>query len=103
MAKWTALAGSAAYIGTLGTIGFVAVTTWNDHMQRVVWQPGTGLWDRWIREDERLYLDRIALAWGFQEKWRRGEEQGGEWESLREVCGLRSMVLDKTDLMQGMQ
>ncbi|RMD40536.1 hypothetical protein DV735_g4587, partial [Chaetothyriales sp. CBS 134920] len=103
MAKYTALAGSVAYIGTLGTIGFVAMTTWNDHMERVVWQPGTGLWDRWIREDERLYFDRIALAWGFQEKWRRGEEQGDEWEALRETCGLRSMVLDKTDLMEGMQ
>ncbi|RMZ85725.1 hypothetical protein DV737_g518, partial [Chaetothyriales sp. CBS 132003] len=103
MAKYTALAGSIAYIGTLGTIGFVAMTTWNDHMERVVWQPGTGLWDRWIREDERLYFDRIALAWGFQEKWRRGEEQGDEWEALRETCGLRSMVLDKTDLMEGMQ
>ncbi|RMZ88401.1 hypothetical protein DV736_g4361, partial [Chaetothyriales sp. CBS 134916] len=102
-AKYTALAGSVAYIGTLGTIGFVAMTTWNDHMERVVWQPGTGLWDRWIREDERLYFDRIALAWGFQEKWRRGEEQGDEWEALRETCGLRSMVLDKTDLMEGMQ
>lgn len=103
MAKYTAIAGSMAYIGTLTTIGFVAVTTWNDHMQRVVWAIGTPLTARWLREDERAYLDKIALAWGFQERWRRGEEQGEEWENLRELIGMRSMILDKTELMDGME
>ena len=103
IARMTAMAGAMAYIGTLGTIGFITVTTWNDHHDRVVWTPGTGLSDRWIREDERRCFDRVACAWGFQERWRRGEEQGKEWEALREVVGSRSMVLDKTDLLDGMQ
>ena len=103
MAKYTAVAGSLAYLGTVTTLGFVAVTTYNDQMERVVWQPGTKLRDRWLREEERAYFDRVALAWGFQQRWRRGEEQGEEWEALREVIGLREMVLDKTELMDGMQ
>ena len=37
MSRYTAMAGALAYIGTLSTIGFVAITTWNDQMQRVVW------------------------------------------------------------------
>ena len=103
VARMTAMAGAMAYIGTLGTIGFITVTTWNDHHDRVVWTPGTGLSERWIREDERRCFDRVACAWGFQERWRRGEEQGEEWEALREVVGSRSMVLDKTNLLDGMQ
>ena len=103
IATYMALAGITAYVGTLATIGFVAVTTANDQMERVVWQPGLRLRDRWLREEERLYFDRVAQAWGFKEKWRRGEEQGEDWEALREFCGRRQMVLDKTDLMEGME
>ncbi|EXJ59075.1 hypothetical protein A1O7_06506 [Cladophialophora yegresii CBS 114405] len=103
MAKWTAVAGAAAYIGTLSTIGFVAVTTYNDQMVRVVWRPGTHLSSRWLREEERRFFDRLALAWGFQEKARWGEEHGPEWLRLRDEVGLRDMILDKTDLMEGMQ
>jgi len=103
MAKSIVIAGSLAYIGTLTTIGFVAVTTYNDQMRRVVWRPGTRLRDRWMREEERAYFDRVALAWGFQKEYKWGEEQGEEWEMLREVIGLRDMILDKTDLMEGMQ
>ena len=103
MAKYTAVAGALAYIGTLSTIGFVAVTTWNDQMQRVVWRPGTHLSSRWLREDERRFFDRLALAWGFQERKRWGEESGAEWARLRDECGGRDMILDKTDLMDGMQ
>ncbi|ETI21961.1 hypothetical protein G647_06031 [Cladophialophora carrionii CBS 160.54] len=103
MAKWTAVAGAAAYIGTLSTIGFVAVTTYNDQMVRVVWRPGTHLSSRWLREDERRFFDRLALAWGFQDKARWGEEHGVEWKRLRDEVGLRDMILDKTDLMEGMQ
>ncbi|OAP60617.1 hypothetical protein AYL99_05619 [Fonsecaea erecta] len=103
MAKYTAIAGAVAYIGTLSTIGFVAVTTYNDQMQRVVWRPGTHLSSRWLREDERRFFDRLALAWGFQEKSRWGEEHGAEWQRLRDECGLRDMILDKTDLMEGMK
>ena len=103
IATYMAMAGTLAYVGTLATIGFVAVTTSNDQMERVVWQPGMRLRDRWLREEERLYFDRVALAWGFKEKWRRGEEQGEDWEALREFCGRRGFVLDKTDLMEGME
>jgi len=103
IATYMAMAGMMAYVGTLATVGFVAVTTSNDQMERVVWQPGLRLRDRWLREEERLYFDRVAQAWGFKEKWRRGEEQGEDWEALREFCGRRQMVLDKTDLMEGME
>ena len=103
IATYMAMGGTLAYVGTLATIGFVAVTTSNDQMERVVWQPGMRLRDRWLREEERLYFDRVALAWGFKEKWRRGEEQGEDWEALREFCGRRGFVLDKTDLMEGME
>lgn len=103
MSKWTAMACAAAYIGTLSTIGFVAITTSNDQMERVVWRPGTSLSSRWVREEERQFFDRLALAWGFQNRSRWGEEQGVDWQVLRDECGYRSMVLDKTDLMDGMQ
>jgi hypothetical protein len=103
MSKGMAIAGALAYIGTLTTIGFVAITTSNDQMERVVWRPGTHLSARWLREDERAFLDRVALAWGFQEKYRWGEEQGQDWQRLRDECGMRSMILDKTELMEGMQ
>ena len=103
IATYMAMAGIMAYVGTLATIGFVAVTTSNDQMERVVWQPGLRLRDRWLREEERLYFDRVAQAWGFKERWRRGEEQGEDWEALREFCGRRQMVLDKTDLLEGME
>ncbi len=103
MSKYTAIAGALAYIGTLTTIGFVAITTSNDQMERVVWRPGTKLSDRWLREPERAMFDRLALAWGFQEKYRWGEEQGHDWLQLKDECGMRDMILDKTDLMEGMQ
>ncbi|KAF1970248.1 hypothetical protein BU23DRAFT_570845 [Bimuria novae-zelandiae CBS 107.79] len=94
--------GVSTYVLCTGTLGFVALTTHNDHHTRVVWQPGTALLDRYLREDERAALDRIACAWGFKEEWRRGDEEGEEWEGLREWVSLRGMVLDKPDLMPGM-
>ncbi|KAL1599637.1 hypothetical protein SLS60_007440 [Paraconiothyrium brasiliense] len=103
---WTfkvyAFAGISTYVLCTGTLGFVALTTHNDHHTRVVWRPGTPLLDRYLREDERAALDRIACAWGFKEEWRRGDEEGEEWEGLREWIALRGMVLDKPDLMPGM-
>ena len=103
MAVATTMAGATAYIGTLSIVGFVAITTWNDQMERVTWATGTGMTHRWLREEERACFDRIAQAWGFQERWRRGEEQGEEWDNLRELIGMRSMILDKTELMDGME
>ncbi|KEF56211.1 uncharacterized protein A1O9_07792 [Exophiala aquamarina CBS 119918] len=103
MSKYTSIAAAMAYIGTLSTIGFVAITTSNDQMERVVWRPGTHLSARWLREEEREFFDRLALAWGFEDKARRGEESGEDWQTLRDECGVRDMILDKTDLMEGMQ
>lgn len=100
--KIYAFAGLMTYALCTGTLGFVAMTTHNDHFERVVWRPGVPLYDRWVREDERAALDRIACAWGFKEEWRRGDEEGEDWEGLRQWCGLRGMILDKTDLMPGM-
>lgn len=103
LATWLCMAGIMTYVGATATIGFVALTTSNDQMERVVWQPGTRLRDRWLREEERMAFDTVALAWGFKEKWRRGEERGEDWEALREFCARREMVLDKTDLLEGME
>jgi hypothetical protein len=72
-------------------------------MERVVWQSGVPLRHRWLREEERAALDRVAVAWGFKDIYMRGEEEGEEWDSLREFIGMRGMILDKTDLMPGMQ
>ncbi|KAH0548602.1 hypothetical protein GP486_007853 [Trichoglossum hirsutum] len=98
-----AFAGILAYVGFTASLGLVAVTTANDQMDRVTWVTGTPLRERWIREEERAAMDRVAQAWGFKETWRRGEEEGEEWEALRECLGLRGMVLDKVALMEGME
>jgi hypothetical protein len=100
--KLYAFAGMSTYVMCTGTLGFVALTTYNDHHDRVVWRPGVPLLDRYLREDERAALDRIACAWGFKELWKRGDEEGEEWEGLRQWVLLRGMVLDKPDLMPGM-
>ncbi|KAL8671217.1 MAG: hypothetical protein Q9168_004271 [Polycauliona sp. 1 TL-2023] len=96
-------AGILAYIGFTATIGVVAVTTSNDQMDRVTWASGTPLRERWMREDERMLIDRVAGAWGFQQRSRRGEEEGPDWEALREWIGMRGMILDRTELMDGME
>ncbi|KAI9372476.1 hypothetical protein BJX61DRAFT_507007 [Aspergillus egyptiacus] len=98
-----AFAATLAYVGGTSSVGLLAITTANDHMERVVWLPGVPLRHRWLREEERAALDRVAIAWGFKDIYRRGEEEGEEWEALREFIGMRGMVLDKTDLMPGMQ
>ncbi|KAK6067580.1 hypothetical protein SCUP515_10053 [Seiridium cupressi] len=98
-----AFAGILAYVGFTASIGFVAATTANDQMKRVTWAPGVALRMRWVREEERAALDKIACAWGFAEKWRQGEEEGPEWDALREYIGQKGMVLDRTELMEGME
>lgn len=92
-----------AYIGFTGVIGFVAVTTSNDQMDRITWRKGTPLSERWLREDERALVDRVAGAWGFQAISMRGEEDSAEWEALREWAGSRGMILDSPELMDGME
>lgn len=94
--------GISTYLLCTGTLGYVALTTHNDHHERVVWRPGMPLTERYLREDERAALDRIACAWGFKELWRRGDEEGEDWEGLRKLCLLRGMILDKPELMPGM-
>ena len=96
-------AGTLAYVAFTTTIGYVALTTRNDQMNRITWTLGLPLRERWLREEERAFTDRVAQAWGFQEELRRGEEEGQDWEALREWAGLRGMVLDKVSLMKGME
>ena len=98
-----AFAGIVAYVAFTASIGAVAMTTSNDQMRRVTWAPGVPLRQRWIREEERAALDKVACAWGFREKWRHGEEEGQEWDALREYLGQKDMMLDRTELMEGMQ
>lgn len=93
--------GISTYILCTGTLGFIALTTYNDNHFRVVWRPGMSLIDRYLREDERAALDRVACAWGFKEEWRWGDEEGEEWEGLKQWCLLRGMILDKPDLLPG--
>ncbi|EFQ26449.1 hypothetical protein CGRA01v4_05598 [Colletotrichum graminicola] len=97
-----AFAAILAYLGFTATIGMVAKTTVNDHMRRVTWAPGIPLHQRWLREEERAGMDDIACAWGYKEKWRHGEEGGIEWDSLKEYLGLKGMMLDRVELMEGM-
>lgn len=102
-ASGVAFAGIMTYIGAVSMVGYVAVTTANDQMDRVTWASGVPLWERWIREEERAAIDRVASAWGFKDPEKRGEEEGEEWESLREWVGVRGMVLDRVSLMEGME
>ncbi|KAI9041963.1 uncharacterized protein KD926_006300 [Aspergillus affinis] len=98
-----AFAASLAYVGGVSSIGILAITTANDQMQRVTWLSGVPLRHRWLREEERAALDKVAVKWGFKNISMWGEEEGEEWESLREFIGMRGMILDKTELMPGMQ
>ncbi|KAM0722861.1 hypothetical protein Q7P37_001059 [Cladosporium fusiforme] len=102
-ATWMAFAGIMTYISAVSMTGYVAVTTANDQMDRVTWAQGVPLWERWVREDERAAVDRVAGAWGFKSLEKRGEEEGVDWEDLREWVGRRGMVLDKVELMDGME
>ncbi|KAI9801989.1 MAG: hypothetical protein M1825_003045 [Sarcosagium campestre] len=95
--------GITAYIGFTAAIGFVALTTANDQMDRVSWATGLPLRERWIRKEERDAVDRVAVAWGFRDKARRGDEEGAEWLHLKDWIAQRGMILDRVELMEGMQ
>jgi hypothetical protein len=97
-----AFAAILAYVAFTGTIGAVVVTTANDQMRRVTWLPGLPLRQRWLREEERAALDKVACAFGFQEQHRYGEENGPEFQALRNYIFSRGMVLDAVELMPGM-
>lgn len=98
-----AFLGVLVYVGGAGGMGLIALTTHNDQMERVTWMRGMPLRHRWLREEERAAADKVAMAWGFKEKTRRGEEEGEEWETLRAWCGQRGMILDAPELMEGME
>lgn len=102
-ATGVAFAGFMAYLGTVTGLGYVVITTANDQMDRVTWAKGVPLWERWVREEERAAWDRVAGEWGFKDRSRRGEEEGEEWDRLREEVGIRGMVLDQVELMDGME
>lgn len=102
-ATGVAMAGILTYTTAVATIGYVAVTTANDQMVRVTWAQGVPLWERWVREEERAAVDQVAQAWGFRSKDRWGEEEGVDWEALKEWAGMRGMVIDKVELMEGME
>lgn len=95
--------GVITYAAAVGTLGFVAITTSNDQMERVTWAQGTPLRERWIREEERAATDRVAVAWGLRERERWGDEEGVEWEVLRDWAARRRMWVDKVELMDGME
>ena len=103
MATTVGFAGILTYVGATATIGMVAITTSNDQMQRITWASGIPLRERWVREEERAFIDRVACAWGFKDSWKRGQEVGQDWEALKELTGLRGMMLDRTDLLDGME
>ena len=102
-ATGVAFAGIMTYTSVVGALGYIVITTANDQMDRVTWAKGVPLWERWVREEERAALDRVAGNWGFQSLEKRGEEEGAEWEGLREEVGVRGMVLDRAELMEGME
>lgn len=97
-----AVIGISGYFLVVGSMGLIAKLSHKDQMKRVTWAPGTPLRMRWIREEERAAMDKIACAWGFKEPWRHGEETGPEWEGLKEYMGYRSMILDRVEFMEGM-
>ncbi|EQK98149.1 hypothetical protein OCS_06141 [Ophiocordyceps sinensis CO18] len=92
----------STYFFVVGSLGLIAKLCHMDHMKRVTWAPGTPLRYRWMREEERAALDKVACAWGFRESFRYGEETGPEWEGLKEYMGYRQMLLDRVEFMEGM-
>ncbi|KAK8192810.1 hypothetical protein IWZ00DRAFT_436527 [Phyllosticta capitalensis] len=95
-------AGGSAYLAAVIGLGFVSISTWNDQMERVTWAKGTPLSVRYMREEERAAIDRIALAVGFRDKNRWGEEEGEEWEAFLEWAAMRWMVVDDVGLQEEM-
>ena len=98
-----ATVGFMVYVGFTSMAGYTAITTANDQMERVTWLVGTPLRYRWLREEERAMADRLAMEWGFQDREKRGDEEGRDWQLLRAWTTSRDMVLDKPELLEGME
>ncbi|KAI6354627.1 hypothetical protein MCOR25_008522 [Pyricularia grisea] len=96
-----AFAGIITYIGFTGIIGMIATATGNDQMKRVTWTPGTSMYQRWAREEERAALDKVACSFGFSQPSRWGEEEGEEFAALREYVMRKGMMLDRVELIEG--
>lgn len=94
--------GLLAYVGFTGSMGLLATLTQNDHMVRITWAPGISLRERWLHEEQRAALDKVATSFGFSQAHRHGEEEGAEFEALRRFVLTRGMVLDRVELMEGM-
>lgn len=101
-ATGVAAAGMLAYVGFTGSMGLLALLTQNDQMRRVTWAPGVTLRERWLREEQRAALDKVACAFGFSQAHRFGEEVGDEFQVLRQFILRKGMILDRVELMQGM-
>lgn len=97
-----ATGGILACFGITGTLGLLAALTQNDHMKRVTWAPGVSLSERFLREEERAALDKVACSIGFSDTQRHGEEEGAEYEVLRQFILGKGMILDRVELMEGM-
>lgn len=95
--------GFLTYFGMTSMLGYITVTTANDQMKRVTWVPGTPLYVRWMREDERYLVDKVAQAWGFQDPLRYGEEDDAQWMDLGKWIRGKGMVLDNVKLLDGME
>lgn len=91
--------GTLVYYVNTGGLWWIWVCTRNDHHKRVRWHVGTALRERWMREDERAALDKVACAWGYRVPQRWGEERGEEWELLKEYCGRKGLVIDDPEAM----
>ncbi|KAK4143219.1 uncharacterized protein C8A04DRAFT_37581 [Dichotomopilus funicola] len=102
VATGVAFVGVLCYVGFTATIGMVAHTTANDHVKRLSWAIGTPLHHRWLYEDERAAMDKVACSFGFSDEARYGEEEGPEFQWLREYALTRYMILDAVSLMPGM-
>ncbi|KAF3312282.1 hypothetical protein TWF173_007264 [Orbilia oligospora] len=96
-----AFIGFMTYYICTGSLGMIALLTWNDHMIRVNWIPGVYMRERWFMEEQRALTDRVAMAWGYQEPQKRGLETGWEWEMLRHWAGVRGMIIDSSDMVEG--
>ncbi|KAK6359026.1 hypothetical protein TWF696_000197 [Orbilia brochopaga] len=96
-----AFVGFMTYYICTGSLGMIALLTWNDHMIRVNWIPGVYLRERWFMEEQRALTDRVAMAWGYQEPFKRGLESGWEWEMLRHWAGVRGMIIDSSEMVEG--
>ncbi|EPS36198.1 hypothetical protein H072_10257 [Dactylellina haptotyla CBS 200.50] len=96
-----AFIGFMTYYICTGSLGMIALLTWNDHMIRVNWIPGVFMRERWFMEEQRALTDRVAMAWGYQEPHKRGLESGWEWEMLRHWAGVRGMIIDSSEMVEG--